>query len=80
MAKLPAKSAALLLPLILTLLMTCIVSGISTFRVIGLSPDFVSTWMASWGWSWIVAFPTFMVVMPLTRRLVGLIVHAPAKH
>jgi len=35
---------------------------------------FFSLWMTAWLKSWIVAFPTILVVAPLTRRLVGKLV------
>ena len=75
--KLPPKYAAIVLPLILSVMMTFIISGVATWRSIGLTPDFVWTWMSAWGLSWVVAFPTLLLVLPLVRRLVGLIVEAP---
>jgi len=41
------------------------------FNTIGLIDGFFSLWMTAWLKSWIVAFPTILVVAPLTRRLVG---------
>lgn len=67
--KLPARYAGLVLPLLLSILMTFIVSLISTLRGIGLAPDLLHIWMGAWGLSWIVAFPTLLFVLPLVRRL-----------
>ncbi len=67
----PARFAPILFGLILTGFMSCIVSGISTLRAIGLPPGFVGQWMASWLAAWAVAFPTVLAVAPLTRRLVA---------
>ena len=75
--KLPARYAAIVLPLILSVMMTFIISGVATWRSIGFTPDFPKTWMSAWGLSWIVAFPTLLLVLPLVRRLVGSIVEAP---
>jgi hypothetical protein len=66
--KLPARYAGLVLPLMLSILMTFIVSLISTLRSIGLAANLVHVWMGAWGLSWIVAFPTLLVVLPLVRR------------
>ena len=68
MRKLPARYAGLVLPLMLSILMTFIVSLISTLRSIGLAANLVHVWMGAWGLSWIVAFPTLLVVLPLVRR------------
>lgn len=75
--RLPARSAAFVMPLILSVLMTFIVSAISTFKSIGLTPAFPATWMGAWGMSWLVAFPALLLVLPLVRRIVGWVV-APA--
>lgn len=72
--RLPARSAALVMPLILSVLMTFIVSAISTLRSIGVSPAFAQTWLGAWGVSWIVAYPALLLVLPLVRRIVGWLV------
>ncbi|WP_137154625.1 DUF2798 domain-containing protein [Rhizobium sp. FKL33] len=69
-ARLPARYAGLLLPFVLSLLMTFVVSGVSTIKVIGLSPDILGHWMSAWGVSWLIAFPTLLVAMPTARRIV----------
>lgn len=73
--KLPARYATLVTPFLLTLLMTFVVSLISTLRAVGFPPDFFGIWLGAWGLSWIVAFPTVMVVFPLVRRMTAAIVH-----
>ena len=50
--KLPARYAALVMPLLLSLLMTFVVSLISTLRSIGLAPDLLVVWLSAWGLSW----------------------------
>ena len=75
--KLPARYAAILLPFILSLLMTFVISGIATLKSLGPTPAFVATWPAAWGISWVVAFPTLLVVLPLVRRIVALVVETP---
>jgi hypothetical protein len=75
--KLPARYAAVVMPLALSVLMTFVVSAISTLRSLGPTPAFVATWPAAWAISWLVAFPTLLAVLPLVRRIVALAVEAP---
>ena len=75
--KLPARSAAWVMPLLLSLLMTFIVSLISTLRAVGVSMDVPRLWMSSWALSWLVAFPTLLLVLPLVRRATAAIVQPP---
>jgi len=77
MRKLPARYAGLVMPFLLSILMTFIVSLISTLRSVGMVDHFTSVWMGSWALSWLVAFPTLLVVLPLVRRLTGMLVETP---
>jgi hypothetical protein len=54
-----------------SVVMSCIVSGVSTFRNIGLAPHVFSAWLGAWATSWVVAFPALLVVVPIVQRLVG---------
>ena len=71
--KLPARYAAVISPLVLSLLMTFIVSLISTLKSLGLQPSMPGIWMVAWGLSWLVAFPTLLIVLPIVRRIVGVL-------
>lgn len=64
-------------PLLLSLLMTFIVSLISTVRVAGFSLDFPRLWLSAWALSWVVAFPTLLLVLPVVRRATAAIVVQP---
>jgi hypothetical protein len=75
--RLPARYAAVVMPLILSLLMTFVVSGIATLKALGPTAEFLQTWPGSWALSWLVAFPTLLFVLPIVRRLVALIVAPP---
>ncbi|WP_426306011.1 DUF2798 domain-containing protein [Acidovorax facilis] len=75
--KLPARSAAWVTPLLLSLLMTFIVSLISTVRVAGFSLDLPRLWLSAWALSWVVAFPTLLLVLPVVRRITAAIVEQP---
>jgi hypothetical protein len=58
---------------LLTVVMTAIVSGISTIRVLGPAEvaaapaDFFDAWAHAWFYSWIVAAPTVYFVAPWAR-------------
>lgn len=69
--KLPARYATIVNPLVLSLLMTFIVSFISTLKSLGFQPGLPTVWLTAWGLSWLVAFPTLLLVLPMVRRIVG---------
>ena len=73
--KLPARYAAVVMPLVLSVLMTFVVSAISTLRSLGPTPAFVTTWPAAWAISWLVA--TLLAVLPLVRKIVAFAVETP---
>ena len=75
--KLPARYAAVVLPLFLSCIMTCLISGISTLRSVGLAPGVLQIWLSSWGISWLFAFPVLLAVLPLVRRLTAAVVDMP---
>jgi hypothetical protein len=76
--KLPARYAPIVMPLVLSVLMTFVVSAISTLRSLGPTPAFVATWPAAWAISWLVAFPTRLALLPLVRRIVAFAVETPS--
>ena len=73
-AKLPARYASVVLPFFLSLIMTCVVSLISTLRGVGVGVGFFPLWLGSWGLSWLVAFPTLLLVLPLVRKATAAVV------
>lgn len=72
--KLPARYGALVMPLILTAMMTCVISGISTVNALGVTAQVLRDWPRAWVMSWIVAYPTILVVLPVVRRLTAMVV------
>ena len=70
----PARFAPVLFGLLLSGMMSCIVSGIATLRVLGWDVGFFANWMSSWSFSWLVAFPVVLIVAPITRRFVATLV------
>ncbi|MBC7585322.1 DUF2798 domain-containing protein [Tardiphaga sp. vice352] len=75
--KLPARYASVVMPLVLSLLMTFVVSAISTLKSLGPTQAFLTTWPVAWGLSWLVSFPTLLALLPMVRRLVALVVAPP---
>jgi hypothetical protein len=74
--KLPARYASLVMPLLLSVVMTCIVSAISTLRGIGFVAHFVRVWLGAWLISWLIAFPTLLLILPAVRRATARIVRS----
>jgi len=75
--KLPARYESIVMPFVLSVVMTFVVSGISTLKSLGATQAFLDTWPAAWAISWLVAFPTLLAVLPLVRRIVALVVAPP---
>lgn len=69
--KLPKRLAPILFGLLLSGMMSFIVSGLSTFRSIGLVDGFFFTWITAWLGSWVVAFPVVLFVAPMVGRIVA---------
>lgn len=69
------RFATPLFALLLSCVMSCLVSGVATFRSIGLPPDFLARWLVeAWLPSWAVAFPAAWFFAPVVRRLVESVV------
>lgn len=66
----PRKFAPALFGFVLSGLMSLLVSGIATIRIVGIDASFVASWTGAWLSAWAVAFPAVLVVAPLSRRLV----------
>ena len=75
--KLPARYAPIVMPFLLSLLMTCLVSLIATIRSVGLTPELLRLWPGSWALSWLVAFPVTLLVLPLVKRMTAALVEPP---
>lgn len=70
----PKKYGPMLFSLILSGLMSLLVSGIATFRAAGFGDDSFFLWASAWLTAWLIAFPTVMLVAPLTQKVVGALV------
>ena len=76
MAFVPARYYHLVFTFILSALMSCLVSLVTTLSHLGFSVEVWGQWMVGWSVSFPIAFPAAYVVVPVTRRLVNRIVHA----
>lgn len=76
--KLPARYHGVVTPLVISLIMSAIVSAVSTVSNTGFQ-NLSSAWPGAWAKSWIVAFPTLVAILPVVRRLVGILVHPPGR-
>lgn len=76
--KLPAQWAPFLTTLLLSIFMSSLVSFVVTFQRQGAS-FLVLEWMHGWGTSWLVAYPSLLLIFPLVKRLVSLLVNSGAE-
>lgn len=75
--KLPARYAGFVMPFLLSVFMSGVVSLISTLHSVGLVHGLPHLWVGAWILSWCIAFPTLLLALPVVRRLTHLIVEAP---
>ncbi|MBX4959105.1 DUF2798 domain-containing protein [Rhizobium lentis] len=73
-AKLPKRYHTIVMPLILSLLMTSVVSAISIVRAQGLTTAALAMWPSAWALSWVIAFPVLLLVLPVVKRVTAAIV------
>jgi hypothetical protein len=71
----PNRFAPLLFGFLLSMIMSAIISGVSTISALGLSPELPKIWFHAWYSSWLIAFPSVLIVAPIARRIVTNIVH-----
>jgi len=75
--RLPARFTLPVTGFILTGIMTIVISGVSTLLALGPGAEFLARWPVAWISSWIIAFPTVLVVLPMVRRIVARVVAPP---
>ncbi|OTG96724.1 hypothetical protein B9T24_08400 [Acinetobacter sp. ANC 4654] len=78
--KLPAKWATVVMPFILSCLMSGIISFINMLRNLGWIDGFISLWLHNWMISWAFAFPIVLAILPLVRKVTGKLVDMPAQN
>ena len=76
--KLPAKWATVVMPFMLSCLMSGIISFINMLRNLGWIDGFMNLWFHNWMISWAFAFPIVLILLPLVRKLTGKLVDLSA--
>ncbi len=77
--KLPSSAMGIVLPFLLSIVMTFVVSGVSTVLGIGLVEGLIGRWMRAWAFSWVIAFPVLLIALPVVRKAATMIVAAPGE-
>jgi hypothetical protein len=72
--KLPASAAKWVMPLLLSIFMSGLVSLLSNLHAQGLHAGLLMAWLSSWAFSWVVAFPVLLLILPVVKKLTALIV------
>ncbi|EPF80116.1 DUF2798 domain-containing protein [Acinetobacter rudis] len=72
--KLPARFNGIVMPLLLSIFMTCIVSCISTLKSLGFEHFQFMLWLSAWGLSWLIAFPSLLLALPIVKKITALLV------
>jgi hypothetical protein len=73
----PHRFAPLVFGFCLSMIMSAIISGVATLSAVGLSAAQPGIWAMAWIKSWVIAFPSVLVVAPFARRIVGRLVAPP---
>lgn len=72
--KLPTRWALILVPFILSCLMSGIISFVNMLRNLGWFEGFMALWFHNWMISWAIAFPIVLTLLPFVRKFTGLLV------
>lgn len=75
--KLPPQYAMVVMPLLMSGLMSGIICMVNLVRAMGWSMQALHAWPATWLVAWAVAFPTVLVVIPVVKKLTGKLVRMP---
>jgi p-aminobenzoyl-glutamate transporter AbgT len=74
----PARFAQIAFGFFLSMIMSAIISGVSTLSAVGAAAMLSGIWVEAWLSSWLIAFPSVLVVAPIARRIVGRLVKPPS--
>lgn len=72
--RLPARMRVIIFPMILSLLMSGVVSTIATVKAVGIVDGLLTHVLEAWALSYVIAFPSALLVMPLVQKIVSLLV------
>lgn len=68
--KFDKKHSTALFVLMMAFLLSMVMSAVMTLKLFGFHGNFPSVWMSNWTFSFIVAFPTAYIIVPLVRKIV----------
>ena len=74
MRKLAPKWGLIVMPLLMSGMMSAIICMVNLLRVLGWSHEAWAAWPSTWLMAWAVAFPAVLVVMPIAKRITGKLV------
>jgi hypothetical protein len=57
--------------IVMVFCMTMVLTFVRTVKDVGMEPNFITEWVKSWGFSYVVALPTVMVIMPVIKRTIS---------
>jgi len=66
--KLPRRHAHAVFSLLMSTLMALLVTGVLTWRIHGLEPDFLSRWLHAFLTAWPVILPAIYFLAPVVKR------------
>lgn len=69
--KLPRPAGHILVPLVISMINSGVVSFLSTARARPVDHAFLGIWTHSWMLSWMVAFPVLLIILHPIRRFVA---------
>ena len=69
--KIPKKHEMKVVMIVMVFVMTTVLSFVSTVKNIGFTHLFVVNWLKSWAFSFIIAFPLVLLIMPIIRKTVS---------
>jgi Protein of unknown function (DUF2798) len=72
--RLPARYGTVIMPLVLSIVMTSVVSFIATVKTAGFADNLLTLWLGAWEVSLLIAFPTLLIILPIVRKVVALFV------
>ena len=75
--KLPPRYALVVMPLLMSGLMSGIICMVNLVRAMGWSVQALQAWPGTWMVAWAVAFPTVLVVIPIVKKLTAYVVRMP---
>lgn len=69
------KHHRLVFAFFMALIMSCVMSCVISFSNVGPVSNFVSIWMGAWGFGFLIAFPSVVLVSPLVHKLTALVLN-----